>query len=106
MADGRIHVDAGPPYTLRYEMTSDEIDLSTVTAGAFEVTRGDGTLDEEPLDATIESQSETAITLVHPWDPDELPEREILVVTPVLTTPAGIIYGESRTVTVLHRSQL
>ena len=99
--DAEIHEDAVAPYALRFTVTSSDptnFDLSTVTAGEIKVKRGDGS--EDTWACSITDQSSTALTLVHVFVTDDVPDPDLLVLQPYLTAPTGTFVANTQTLAV------
>lgn len=103
VADATIHQGAEAPYALRYDATSSEFDLNDVTAGEFHVLRENG--GEDVWSAGISNQTSTSLRLTHVFTADDVPDVEVIVVEPRLSTPSGVLVCEPKTLRVRPKFQ-
>ena len=97
VSDAEIHQGALAPYAFRYDATSEDaasFDLSTVTSASFEVTRENGNTDS--WTAAVSNQATTTLRLTHVFVAGDVDQLETLIVTPIMASPSGAFYAESR----------
>jgi hypothetical protein len=98
--DATIHQGAVAPYALRYTVTSADadFDLSTPTAGAFEIQRESG--DTDTWTVQLSAKTATSLLMTYVFQVGDLPKHETLVVEPRLDTPGGEFVCEPKVLLV------
>lgn len=105
MYDESVHRGAVAPYALVYNLTSVAgWDLSTATAGAFRVLRCNGAVDT--WTAVLTDKTATTLTLTHTYVAGDLPDVEILRITPIVATTSGQFFGETKRLSVCEIEEL
>lgn len=97
-----IHQGAVAPYSLRYDVSSDDFDLSTVTSASFSVRR-ERSRTEDTWSASISAQTPTSLRLTHLFVAGDVPEADTILLEPHLVTPAGEIVCSCAKLTVRAR---
>lgn len=91
-----VHQNAVAPYAIRYDGTSEDAayDLSTATSGRFDVEYSDGTTAQ--WTATLSNQTATTLRLTHVFVAGDVPNVEVVLIEPRVSTPAGEFVFEAR----------
>lgn len=106
-ANSEIHQGAIAPYAFKYDVTSEDavnFDLSTVTSATFEIVRENGNPDS--WTAALSGATATALTLTHTFVAGDVDQLETLKITPVMVTPSGSFFGQTRTLRVRPPDEL
>ncbi len=90
-----IHVGASAPYSIQWTVSSDTIDLSSVSAAYFRVWRQDATSDSDYDEWEAQSVSATSTSCVaeYTYQAADLPERETIIVTVRMVTSTGDVFA-------------
>ena len=105
--DAEIHQGAVAPYAFRYDVTSDDVanfDLSTVTSATFEIVRENGNPDS--WTAALSLATTTTLRLTHVFLAGDVDQLETLRITPLMQSPSGAFFGNTRTLRVRPPSEL
>ena len=97
-----IHAGAEAPYSLRFDVTSDDFDLSTVTSAYF-VIRRERSRVEDTWAATVSDQTVTSLRMTRVFTAPDVPEPDTILLEPRLVTPAGELVCQCAKLTVRAR---
>lgn len=88
------------PLSSTLTVTSSTLDLTTVTAAAWEVTRPGG--DVVTWAATLGTASATSLVTTHLHAVDDVPRKGAYSIRALLTVPGGVVPCEPVSTTVTH----
>lgn len=93
-----LFVGIGPPLASTLTVTSSTIDLTTVSAVAWQVTRPGGDVVTWP--ATLGTVSPSSLVTTHAHASDDVPRKGAYSIRALLTVPGGVVPTAPVTVTV------
>ena len=90
-----VHSGAVAPYGLSATLTSEDIDLTTATAGRFRVVFADGA--EASFEAILSDKTTASAVLGYSWQAGDLAGRQgVARYYPEIDTPSGALVGNPR----------
>lgn len=97
---GHLFIGITAPLSSTLTVTSSTLDLTTVTAAAWEVTRPGG--DVVTWSATLGTASATSLVTTHLHASGDVPRKGAYSVRVLLTTPGGVVPCEPVSTVVTH----
>jgi len=101
--DEQIFIGAGPPYVIKYDVTSSdpEVNLTEVTAVALEVLRESGQKETWTASIELSSVTSTFLRIIRVVDAADFPVKEQIWISPVLTLPSGTLRADPKILEVV-----